>query len=71
MRVFGDSTYHVESHDWPVRLHRDDLTPDEIHGVLDAFDVFFSETVRGLKAVSVPESRSGRSPRGSAGHPDT
>jgi hypothetical protein len=60
VHVFGDSTYHVESHDWPVRLHRDDLTVDKIHGVLEAFDEYYTDAIRGLKAVSVPGNRPAR-----------
>ena len=55
----GDSTYQVNSHDWPL-ITGADVTVDAVIGVLAAFDRFHPEAVKALAHTAVPQEPSGQ-----------
>lgn len=58
----GDSTYQVNSHDWPL-LTRAGLTLDAVFQVLASFDKFHPHAVRGLAEISVDKETSAHQER--------
>ena len=53
----GDSTYQVNSHDWPLLTHSG-IPIDAVYRVLAAFDLFHSQAVQTLAGTAVPAESS-------------
>jgi hypothetical protein len=49
----GDSTYQVNSHDWPLLTHSG-IPISAVFRVLAAFDIFHSQAVQALAGTAVP-----------------
>lgn len=49
-----DSEYHVSSRDWPMGADEGDLTVEQVYGVFDEFDRYYSLAMRELAKTTVP-----------------